>query len=413
MHDAVIVGAGPAGLSCAAELAARGVDTLVLDEGKDAGLRGRDSPTDILSGVGGAGLFSDGKHSFYPASSRLWRLPRASLLGGAFDATKALLRAHGVIGSEVATTSPATSPATPWAHKRYPSIYASLDQRRAMTADLAARLGSALETSSRVIDSRRVGDAIELTIERGGSTRRVRAAHLVVATGRLSPRWVRPWLERVGARYTFQRLELGVRIELPAYAQLFRRLDDVDPKLTLALSEGHRALTFCTCRDGEIVTGASRGVFAVSGRADGPATGRSSIGVLVRVVDPSVAAAIEPWLFRGGEPIVTALRDIVGRDRSEPALASVLGERGASLVKVALSRFSEALMASDEVDVAAVHAPCIEGVGMYPSSDHDLRVADSVRVAGDVTGLFRGIVSSMVSGRYAAGSILSELSAAD
>lgn len=49
-----------------------------------------------------------------------------------------------------------------------------------------------------------------------------------------------------------------------------------------------------------------------------------------------------------------------------------------------------------------VFSPCIEGVGDFPVDGGALEVAPGVRVAGDLTGRFRGIVASMVSGRYAA-----------
>src|SRR5262245_31573660 len=94
--DAVVVGAGPAGLSAAAELAAAGAACLIVDGGPPAHARRRDSPDDLLAGVGGAGLFSDGKHSFFPSASRLWTLPDPAVLARAFDATAALLARYGI-----------------------------------------------------------------------------------------------------------------------------------------------------------------------------------------------------------------------------------------------------------------------------------------------------------------------------
>ena len=71
-YDAIIIGAGPAGLFAAYEL--RDKDVLVIDEGKSPKNRNcpvkldkeciNCNPCDIMSGVGGAGLFSDGKLNF-------------------------------------------------------------------------------------------------------------------------------------------------------------------------------------------------------------------------------------------------------------------------------------------------------------------------------------------------------------
>ena len=55
--------------------------------------------------------------------------------------------------------------------------------------------------------------------------------------------------------------------------------------------------------------------------------------------------------------------------------------------------------------------PTIEGVGMYPQLKDDLSLTGENRifVAGDSTGIFRGIIPSMMSGIYVALSILKEL----
>src|SRR5688572_23893074 len=126
--DAIVIGAGPAGLSAAAELAAAG-RCLVLEQGPPAPARDRRSPDDLLSGVGGAGLFSDGKHSFFPSATALWQLPDRDALGAAFDATAALLRVHGVEATPPAATIDAIE--SGWREKRYPSLYVPFAERLA------------------------------------------------------------------------------------------------------------------------------------------------------------------------------------------------------------------------------------------------------------------------------------------
>lgn len=381
-----MVGAGPAGLSAAAELS-RDRSCLLLDRGPLAASRDRNSAGDILSGVGGAGLFSDGKHSFFPSATALWELPDRELLDGAFDATAALLRNHGI---EVARIRSQIDPIEPgrWREKRYPSLYVPFAERLACIDALWVACPARFP-DARVVDADRGGEIV-LHVDRRGRWEEIQTRDLVIATGRLSPRSMRPLLEKLGVRYTFHRDEIGVRIETPATHPLFAQLPGVDGKLVLR--EGDIEIrTFCTCRDGEVVLGHADGFHAFSGRADGPPTGRSNVGLTVR---GTFGDAIERAAT--ASPIQLSLRDwLSDASRLDP----IFGRVGAAALHRALLRLREW---APELADARIHAPVIEGVGDYPISDGTLQIADHVWIAGDACGRFRGIVASMVSGRYVA-----------
>ena len=71
----VIIGGGPAGLSLYWGLQQGDSDNILLiDQGKSVLDRDRYDKLDSASGQGGAGLFSDGKFSFFPSGSGLWKL---------------------------------------------------------------------------------------------------------------------------------------------------------------------------------------------------------------------------------------------------------------------------------------------------------------------------------------------------
>lgn len=401
VHDVVVIGAGPAGLSAAAELA-RTHDCLLVDLGRDADQRDRDDPADILAGIGGAGLFSDGKHSFWPSASALWTLPHSDHLTVAFDRTAALLARHGVIASPWHPTAPDQPAPGAWHIKNYPSIYMSLAQRMAVIAELAAACPQRW-TGARVLAATREPDRLRLTIARDGVTHDVHTKFLVVATGRLSPRWIRPWLTALGVRFTFRRLEFGLRIESNSNTPLFTQLDGTDPKLRFRdPHSSSEARTFCVCRDGEVVLGradlsATDSISAWSGRADGPPSGRSNLGLLVRTSDEPLARAVLPAL------LTAPPRSLPLADLTDTTLLTNFGP-GAPLVRQALARLVDWCPALAHDRDAVAHLPCIEGVGDYPD-DADLALTDDIWTAGDVCGRFRGIVASMVSGRYVAASI--------
>ena len=396
--DAVVVGAGPAGLSAAAELSRTGT-CLLLDRGPEARARDRGAPADVLGGVGGAGLFSDGKHSFFPSATALWRLPDETTFGAAFERTAALFARHGVDAGALpaARNADAAAPGR-WQEKLYPSVYVPFERRLAMIEELWSEAHDRAHDAE-VIAAERAGASIALDVSRAGSREEVRAQRLVVATGRLSPRWTKSWLGPLGASFAFGRVEFGVRIEGPSTAPFFARLPGVDGKLRFVEPGGATEVrTFCTCRDGEVVLGDADGLRAVSGRADGPKTGRSNVGLVVRTADEalgrSVLAALET-----SRPAAFALGDWL--DGGDARIASCFGERGAGVLRRAVERLLEWAPELARMH-ATVHLPCVEGVGDYPADDGALRVAPSVHVAGDVCGRFRGIVASLVSGRYAA-----------
>lgn len=406
VHDVVVIGAGPAGLSAAAELASTH-DCLLVDQGRDVAQRDRDDPADILAGIGGAGLFSDGKHSFWPSASALWTLPDQQLLTTAFDHTAALLARHGVIASAWHPT--AQDPPAPgaWHLKKYPSIYMSLADRTAVIAELAAACPQRW-TGARILAAARDQNHLRLTLARADTTDEVHTKTLVVATGRLSPRWIRPWLTALGVRFTFRRLEFGLRIESRSNSPLFQQLGGTDPKLRFRDPDSpSEARTFCVCRDGEVVLGRAdlTDISAWSGRADGPPTGRSNLGLLVRTTDEPLARAVLPALL-SAPPRALPLADL-----TDATLVTNFGP-GAPHVRQALARLIHWCPALAHDHDAVAHLPCIEGVGDYPD-DTDLALTDDIWTAGDVCGRFRGIVASMISGRYVAASIARALTTDD
>ena len=397
--DTVVVGAGPAGLSAAAELAGR-KRCLVVEYGPVAASRDRAAPRDLLCGVGGAGLFSDGKHSFFPSASALWTLPDAAALEYAFRRTAEFLSRFGVdAGALPPCAAGATVSTGVWHGKEYRSVYVSLAERFRMIDSLWGAKVDRL-AGGRVVDAERVSDHLELSVEHGRGWERIRAASVLVATGRLSPRWIRSWLESgLGAEYAFVRAEFGARLEMRASSPLFSALPGVDGKLRLVEAHSSTEIrTFCTCRDGDVVLGEAFGTRAFSGRADGPRTGRSNVGLVVRTTAAALGTEVTAAMA-AASPESFELCE--WREHGAGRLVHIFGERGAAALTEALGRLDDFCpeLAAERV---AVHVPAIEGIGEYPVADPSLRVAPNVWIAGDVGGRFRGIVAALVSGRYAA-----------
>ena len=91
LYDVIIIGGGVSGLSAAFALKQKKQRVLVVERGKHIYERQREIVFDVSNGIGGAGLFSDGKLSMYPSASKLWKL-RWRDLNQAYNEVKVLLQ---------------------------------------------------------------------------------------------------------------------------------------------------------------------------------------------------------------------------------------------------------------------------------------------------------------------------------
>jgi uncharacterized protein len=395
-RNLIVLGAGPAGLAAGATATERGAGCVVLDRGGPLSRRSRGRPADLVVGVGGAGLYSDGKFSFAPSASALWHLQPRELLEESYQWVAALLRRHGVPAPPFSEEMAEAARNDDGSLKPYPSRYMSPQDRLSLVNSLADEIGARLEA----------GTAWDLAIDESGvvaaalSERRIRASAAVVATGRFGP------LDGVrGVDTRFRRVEVGMRVEqgadefamdLPPYSSL------LDPKWIESSSDGRLEWrTFCCCRRGEVVDTLFGDLTTVSGRADGPETDRSNFGLNVRFLDePEALDALRSILTAArGAPLRVEAAELLD-ERQDGRVAKAIGATVAGALAAGLEALGEATGRSFRA--ARLHLPALEGVGYYPVVDDTLRVAPAVWAAGDATGRFRGLVPALVSGRMAA-----------
>lgn len=411
VYDVAVIGAGPAGLSAARRLTGSGGRVILIDSGKPVADRDRYDPADMTRGHGGAGLFSDGKFSFFPSASELWTLPRTADLHAAYTWTCDLLGSYG-LDTPPFPKDPAsfTVGSGEWVLKEYPSDYLSLEARIRLTGDLVAGVDAEVATETEVLAGRydAARDLFELRlwdVKRQES--QVIARRIVLASGRFGPLGLR----ELTKNRPFRRLEVGFRIEQPADTAFFRDMRQLDPKLRFRESGGIEWRTFCACRDGEASLTETQRLWTVSGRSDCPPTGRSNVGFNTRITDAGVAASVvehvlEAMLDEESYFSVPLEKVMKGDARAVGALDRVYGATLREIMMRGVERFSQAFPGVLQEGTRLI-GPTLEGVGWYPKVDGDLRLPDSPAwVAGDACGLFRGIVAAMISGHYAAASAL-------
>jgi uncharacterized FAD-dependent dehydrogenase len=245
----VIVGAGPAGLFCAYELARAGVPAVIVDRGKPVQARRRDlkgltqhgvvdPDSNYCFGEGGAGTYSDGK-----------LYTRAHKRGDVRDVIEILAR-HGASHDILVDARPHIG------SNKLPKVITALREALA-TIGSEVRFGARAE--SLVVDA---GRAIGVRLASGEE---VVGRAVVVASGH-SARDVHAMVARAGVVLEAKAFALGVRIEHPQplidRAQYGRaaghvKLPAAAYRLAFTPSDGRGAFSFCMCPGGWIVPAAT------------------------------------------------------------------------------------------------------------------------------------------------------------
>jgi len=248
----IIVGAGPAGLFCAYELARAGVQAIVLDRGKDVQARRRDlkgltqhgrvdTDSNYCFGEGGAGTYSDGK--LYTRSHKR---------GDVRDVIE-ILALHGAPEQILVDARPHIG------SNKLPKVITAIRER-------LASVGSEVRFGARVIDLIvRDGRAVGVRLADGGE---LVGRAVVLATGH-SARDIHELAIRAGIHLEAKPFAMGVRIEHPqplidriqygraADPERHPRLPAAAYRLAYTPEDKRGAFSFCMCPGGWIVPAAT------------------------------------------------------------------------------------------------------------------------------------------------------------
>lgn len=287
-YDAVIVGAGPAGIFTALELSRNGATSLlILDKGPDIEQRkcparhagGRCAhcqPCRILAGWGGAGAFSDGKLTLSPVVGG----HLADILGQ--DRVQALIDEVDAVFVRFGATGPVyigDRDAVEQLEKRatlaglrlvsYPIRHTGTER----SGDILRAMRD--ELRKRGVDIHLRTEVAYILVEDGRSVgvetcdgESIRAHYVVVAPGREGADWLKERAQELRLSLERNPVDLGVRVEVPA--EVLTPLTDViyEPKLYYYSRRFDDKLrTFCVCPYGEVVTEYAGDVMTVNGHS--------------------------------------------------------------------------------------------------------------------------------------------------
>jgi uncharacterized FAD-dependent dehydrogenase len=301
-YDVVIVGAGPAGIFAAFELARDGFYGSVLMVEKGHGLEKRSCPArergcvdcrvcDIMTGWGGAGAFSDGKLTLTTEVGG-WL---AEYIGT--EALEGLLEHADGVWVEFGATTEVTAPdagtverlegeATLAGMRLVPMRVRHMGTDKlpavlsAMRVELE-RLGVEIRTDvavERILTS----DGRVTGVELAGSAR-VEAGVVIAAPGREGADWMAAEARRLGIKLTSNAVDIGVRVEVPAPVMVHLTDPLYEAKLVYTSKAfGDRVRTFCMNPYGEVTTESYGGITTVNGHSfSDTRTANTNFAVLV------------------------------------------------------------------------------------------------------------------------------------
>lgn len=435
MERVAIIGGGPAGLMVGRALAENGIEFLLFEAGAPLTERKHDVAGQLGCGVGGAGLFSDGKFSFFPSGTNLYTLLNRARFHNAYGAIQRQLADVGIATPTLHEDAGANFLETGQTivAKDYPSTYGSLKQRSALIAGMVHEFSGRILANTRVetINSSPAGYAVSA---RGvdGSIRKEAFSRLVIATGRFGPQALSRMMSTPIAMSDL-RYEFGIRIDHPNGVGFMNAVKRPDVKYILDAMDTE-VRTFCTCRNGEVWMIPYGGTGALSGRSDGPPSGYSNFGLLARFTGDNLEKGRQIWedlQQRLGDdapatwqPLMEFLDGTSGpipngsKNTQRPWFPREQFRKGdiAALMHRELYRTlaeGARILIEQFPDLATAETMClfpaVEGVGAFPTMDAGLRdPSGRIWFCGDVVGRFRGLVPALVSGYYAGAAIAAD-----
>ncbi len=459
-YDVIIVGAGPAGLFAAYYLSEHSDYRILLIEKGKAPLRRkcpmkandvcqRCKPCNILSGVGGAGLFSDGKLNYIHKLGKtdLTQFLPTQDAQSLIDETEVIFNRFGMDGP-VYPTDMQTARAIRKTAKKHGIDLLIIKQKHLGSdclpdyiADMADHIrakGVVIHTSEEVREIQvQKGQVTGVTTNR----KSYGANHVILAPGRVGADWMGKVAGQHDLGLSQRGIEVGVRVEV--HNDIMQDLCDIiyDPTFFVQTSKyDDQTRTFCTNRGGYVAMENYSRFVCVNGHAfRDKKSQNSNFAFLSKVVLTEPVTDNQAYgesighlatLIGGGKPILQRFGDLKRGRRSTwhriskgyitPTLTDVVcGDIAMALPERILTNLIEGLEKLNQVvpgvsnDETLLYAPEIKFFATQVETDQHLETAvRGMFVAGDGPGVAGNIVSASATGLIPAKAIIHRLKAA-
>lgn len=393
IYNTVVIGGGVAGLSAAYKLSLDERRVLVIDHGLQLYQRSRECPYDIANGIGGAGLYSDGKLSFPPSATNLWNLDKDALRS-AYCSLRDFLSQFRIKIPDFIEEILQPIEFKPVIHKQYDSLMLSLEQRMQIVYSMAMEIGSPnILTQTTITKLCKKDRYYHISLNTNGEKRLVVAESIILAGGKYCFDYLRKVSENIALDNIQERYEIGIRVECKN--EDFDKFGDkqVDVKI-IDKSRDNHIRTFCCSRNGVVVRSKSYDFESYNGSSGEQSnTGNTNIGVLITIPKHDAYEMRNKYSDVTDESRLMSIHSFIREE------ALVFTPEIDNLLREFLQTHFPKMCSAD----AMLYYPSFERFGTYPVLSSTLRYGDeNIWVVGDATGVFRGMMPAFVSGFMAA-----------
>jgi uncharacterized protein len=453
-YDVIIVGGGPAGLFASYYIREHSdLRVMVIDKGKEPLERKcplnqsmkclNCKPCNILSGIGGAGLFSDGKLNFIARLGKtdltqFMTLPQAQALIGE---TEEIFNRFGMDGPVYPTDMDAARELRKKAKRHGINLLLikqkhigsdMLPGRIAAMADHIRSCGATLKTSEEVLDVIVENGAVTGVLTDKGQ---YYTKTVILAPGRVGADWIGRLVRKYGIGVRQRGIEVGIRVEV--HNDVMQDLCKIiyDPTFFIQTQKyDDSTRTFCTNQGGYVSRENYRDFVCVNGHAyHEKKSSNTNFAFLSKVVltepitdNQAYGEAIGSLatLIGGGKPILQRFGDLKRGRRStwnrinkgfiEPTLTDVVcGDIAMALPERIMTNLGEGLEKLNLIvqgvsnDETLLYAPEIKFFATQVETDKNLEtMIRGMYVAGDGPGVAGNIVSAAATGIIPAKAII-------
>ena len=445
-YDIIIVGAGPAGLFAAYQLVCRKKakypKILIIEQGNPIKKRKK---TETLSGMGGAGTFSDGKLHFTPVLSheKLLDIFSVAEYSKELNRVDKLFTDFGAKGKYTPDNLEEAEGLVKFCQQRgvhlyirkckhvgsdnLPKVVANIEK---YLMDRGVEMKCNLKVEEVIVNNKSV---IGLKVDDG---KIYRADKYLLAPGRVGASWLQKQAEKIGLTFSYQKVEIGIRVEFPAgIMEDHSKILHENIYAIQTPTYDNTIRTFCPCPYGRVAIENYGDYVSVNGYSNANSGSENSnfdFTTVVQLTDPventtdyAIGMARMATIIGGGKPILQRLGDLRKGRRStwnrieksyvKPTLTDVTpGDISMALTHRIVTNILEGFEILDRVlpginsGSTLLYAPEIKLRGNRIKINRKLQTdIKNLYVAGDGAGNSGNISGAAVAGILAAKGMLS------